>query len=310
MTRPIYIDTDTASDDAVALMMAFQNQESFIITGIGVVAGNVPLSQAVQNALFVRELCGASVSVYAGAHRPLVRPLKTAQHIHGNDGMGNIGLALSGRTPDDGHAVQALINAANIYEGELELVTLGPLTNIALALSLAPEIANKIKHCTIMGGTSDYYGNLTAVSEYNIWADPEAAEIVFASDMSKIMVGWDISRKYASFTALEAEELRCIGTEKAKVAIDSQITLHQWCSEVSKVNGFDFPDPVAMAIALAPQAITRSKMAAVSVVMNDGPTCGMTIIGDRNYSEHKKNTEVILEADRNYFIKLLRDALK
>ena len=127
--------------------------------------------------------------------------------------MGDIGLAIGGRNSDSDHAVNALINAADAYAGELELVTLGPLTNVALALSLAPRIASQIKRCFIMGGTSDNRGNVTPVSEFNMWVDPEAAQIVFSSSLEKVMVGWDISRKYAVLNDDEAKELVIISSE-------------------------------------------------------------------------------------------------
>ena len=118
MTRRIFVDTDTASDDAVALLMAFKHCSDALV-GIGVVAGNAPLEQAIQNALFVRELCHSQTPTYAGAARPLVRPLETAQNVHGQDGMGDIGLPIGGRIPNKGHAVHALIDAAEQYAGVL-----------------------------------------------------------------------------------------------------------------------------------------------------------------------------------------------
>ena len=312
MTRRIVVDTDTASDDAVALLMAFEHCTASLV-GIGIVAGNVPLEQAVQNALFVRELCHSQTPVYAGAARPLVRPrrpLETAQNVHGQAGRGDIGLPIGGRIPNEGHAVHALIDAAEQYAGALELVTLGPLTNIALALSLSPGIAEQIKRCVIMGGTSDSHGNITPVSEFNIWADPESAEIVFSSDLNKVMVGWDISRKYAVFSDAEAAQLRAIGTEKAQMAVDSQTVVRQFCAKETGIDGFDLPDPIAMAVALSDETIVHSTVASVTVDLENGPTRGMTIIDDRNYMDRKKTTTIVLKADRQHFVQLLKSALK
>ncbi len=309
MHRPFFIDTDTASDDAVALMMAFSHSPISLV-GIGVVAGNVPLSEGVQNALFIRELCDAETPIYAGASKPLTRLLQTAQFVHGQDGMGDIGLPLQGRVADPGHAVTALIDAANTHNGSLEIVTLGPLTNVALALSIAPDFAKKIKRCVIMGGASDVYGNITPVSEFNLWADPEAAQIVFSSDIPKVMVGWDVSRKYATFTDQEAKNLRDIGTEKARVAIDTQVTVKEFCANTTGVAGFDFPDPIAMAIALESDTILSSRRASVSIQLNDGPTRGMAIIDDRNFTDQSLSTEVVVEASREIFLTLLRESLQ
>lgn len=308
MPRQIFIDTDTASDDAVALMMAFKHAADELV-GISVVAGNVPLDQGVQNALFVRELFGESTPLYAGADKPLSRPLESAQHIHGEDGMADIGLDVAGRSADEGSGINALVDAANDYEGNLELVTLGPLTNVAKALQRDPSIAGKIRNCTIMGGASDGYGNVTPVSEFNIWADPEAAEIVFASDMPKTMVGWDISRKFAVISDQDAESIRAIGTNAAHIAIDAQATVREFCLGTSGLDGFDFPDPIAMAVALADETIIESKPAAVTIVTNEGPTRGMAIVDDRGFSERAKSTRVVLRADRDRFLRLLKDAL-
>ena len=309
VSRSVFVDTDTASDDAVALMMAFA-APGVDLVGVGIVAGNVPLPQATQNALFIRELCHAEAPVHQGAAKPLTRPLETAQFVHGEDGMADIGLPLSGRCADPGHAALKLIDAAHVHAGTLELVTLGPLTNVALALSIAPDIAKKIKRCVIMGGASDAYGNITPVSEFNLWVDPEAARIVFASEMPKVMAGWDLSRKYAAIGDDEAAELRRIGSEKAIVAIDAQATVRKFCARTSDVVGFDFPDPLAMAIALDPAVALRSRQAAVSILVDDGPSRGMAVVDDREFSDQACTTTVVTEADRGRFLTLLRRSLR
>ncbi|MBO67500.1 MAG: nucleoside hydrolase [Acidiferrobacteraceae bacterium] len=309
MKRCIFVDTDTASDDAVALMMAFKHFDTSLV-GIGIVAGNVPLEQATQNALFVRSLCGMNTPIHMGAAQPLVRPLQTAQNVHGVDGMGDISLPIGGRTPDAGHAVNALIAAAARYSGHLEVITLGPLTNLAIALSVAPEIVSQIKRCVIMGGTSDSCGNITPVSEFNLWVDPEAARIVFSSSLNKVMVGWDISRKYAVFNDAEASELREIGTEKARIAIDIQRVVKQFAREEFGLDGFDLPDPIAMAVLLSDDCIIRKGNASVGIDLQSGSTRGMTIIDDSNFFEREQDTVIVLEASRQYFVDRLGEALQ
>src|SRR5689334_6529842 len=183
--RRFLIDTDTASDDAVALVMALhaKDVEEVQVEAITVVAGNVPLEQGVQNALYTVELCKSRVPVYQGMAAPLLRPLQTAQHVHGRDGMGEIGLPLHGRTPATGHAVDIIRETIRRHPHEITLVTLGPLTNVAMALLLEPALAGLVKECVIMGGIGEGYGNVTPVAEYNIWVDPEAAKIVYASGL-------------------------------------------------------------------------------------------------------------------------------
>jgi purine nucleosidase len=247
--RPLFIDTDTASDDAVALVMALRYPEVPVV-GIGVVAGTVPLEMGVQNALYTRELCGSSVPVYAGSSRPMERDLRTAQMVHGHDGMGDIGLTLTDRTPQPGHAVDALIAAAHKHAGSLELVTLGPLTNVATAIRKDPSIAGKIARCVIMGAVADHVGNVTPVAEFNMWCDPEAVDVVLRSGMRLEFVGWDRSRFDALITSDLAESIRSIGTPLAEFAIDIQRCVLEFCRTETKLDGFDFPDPIAMAYAL------------------------------------------------------------
>ena len=162
--------------------------------------------------------------------------------------MGDIGLELGENTATELNAANALFDAVLSSAEQIEIITLGPLTNIALALRLNPSILHNIQRITIMGGTSDYYGNITPVSEYNIWADHEAADVVFTSAVPKLMVGWDISRKFTTFNDVEAEELRAIGTDKARVAVDSQAVLREFYRTTSGVDGFDQPDPIALLI--------------------------------------------------------------
>jgi purine nucleosidase len=306
--RPVFIDTDTASDDAVALMLAFA-EPGIDIVGLSTVAGNVPLDIATRNALYVRELCRSKAPVHAGADRPLTRELETAQDVHGKDGMGDVGLPLGGRKPDSEDAVGALIEAAHRHAGKLELVTLGPLTNIAVALRRAPEIARQIKSCTVMGGVSDYVGNITPVSEFNIWVDPEAAEITLRSGLAIEMVGWDISRKYAVIDDADAASLRAIGTERARVAVDCQKVLRAFNERVSGLKGFDLPDPIAMAVALRPAIGTRRRMDHASVIGGDGPTRGMVMFDESPIGPKGAKIGVVEEASRQAFMAMLREAL-
>ncbi|MBX2817180.1 MAG: nucleoside hydrolase [Saprospiraceae bacterium] len=306
--RHFLIDTDTASDDAVALVMAFRHP-NIKIEAITIVAGNVPLQQGVQNALYVRDLCGGSAPVFEGAAKPMLRQLETAQFVHGKDGMGDIGLDLAGRTSSKGHAVDAILDTAYKLDGALEIVTIGPLTNIAIALLKDPTLVHKVRRCVVMGGVGQGHGNITPVSEYNIWTDPEAARIVFDSGMPITMVGWDISRKYAFFDQKAIAAIRSLDTALVHFAIDIQGTLQEFSVGVSKLPGFDLPDPIAMAIALDPKIVVQSKSAAVDVICADGVVRGQTVIDHNGLVQHGHKVEVVLEASREKFIHLLHRAL-
>jgi purine nucleosidase len=304
----LLIDTDTASDDAVALLMALRHPTA-TVEAITVVAGNVPLAQAVQNALYTRDLVGSDVPVYAGRARPRVGELRTAQFVHGQDGMGDIGLDLGARDPDDGDGVDVLIDLVRSHPGELTLVTLGPLTNVAEALERAPDIAGKLRRFVMMGGTADAVGNMSAVAEFNIWVDPEAAQLVFRSGAPIEMVGWDISRKYATFGEQEQLELRRLGP-LGEFAVDTQATLNEWARQRSGLAGFDYPDPIAMAIALDASVATEVRRLHVDIEIDGALTRGQTVVDHLNITQQAPTADVVLEASRDRFMQLLTSALR
>jgi purine nucleosidase len=278
------------------------------LRAITVVAGNVPVEQGVQNALYTCELAGFAVPVHAGAAKPRTRDLHTGQAVHGDDGMGDIGLPLHGRSPAAGEAPQVLVDEIRARPGEVTLVTLGPLTNVAAAIELAPEIATQLRSLVVMGGTSDHRGNITAAAEYNVWADPEAAAIVFQSGAPLTMVGWDISRKYAVITPDDADELRALGPLGA-FSVDIQRTLIAFCREQTLLDGYDLPDPIATAIAIDPEIATDVRRLHVAVETHGELTRGATVVDFRGTAQ-APNVDVVLEASRERFVALLRDAVR
>lgn len=309
MARHFIIDTDTASDDAVALVMAMQHLD-LQIEAITVVAGNVPVDQAVQNALYTVELCQQALPVYRGMPGPLTRPLETAQYVHGQDGMGDIGLPLSGRQPATRHAVSVMVETIHRHAGDITLVTLGPLTNVATALRRDPSIAKAVSECIIMGGTGQGHGNITPVGEYNFWADPEAAKIVFASGVRIKMVGWDISRTYAMFNPEDTAALRGIGTPLARFSVDIQATLTQFALRQSKLPGFDLPDAIAMAIALQPEVATETKSLYVAIEAQSELCRGQSVVDHFGVLGQEPNAEVVLKASREMFLQILYDSVR
>jgi purine nucleosidase len=308
--RPFFVDTDTASDDAVALVMALRHPDVEVV-GIGIVAGNVPLDMAVQNALYTRELCGrADVPVYAGSGEPLTIPLETAQNVHGGDGMGDIGLPLRGRTPDDGHAVDALLQASHDHAGELTLVTLGPLTNVAHALRRDPSLVERVPRTVIMGAAADHVGNVTPVAEFNMWADPQAVEAVLASGLACEFVGWDISRHDAVVEPELAADLRAIGNPVAEFCIDVQRVVAEFCATETKLAGFDLPDPIAMAVAIDPAVAIDVRELNLRVETASELTRGMVVMDLLGFTGHEPNARVVLRADRDRFLQMLRSSLR
>ena len=276
------------------------------VRAITVVAGNVGVEQAVQNALYTRDLVGSDVPVYAGAAKPRKGEQHLAHQVHGVDGMGDIGLELSGRIPADGDAVDVLIE--EIRQGDRTLVTLGPLTNVAAAFERAPDLPGKLHSLVCMGGTSDAVGNVTPVAEFNIWADVESAALVFGSGAPITMVGWDISRKYAVFTPEEAEVLRAVGP-LGEFAVDIQRTLVEFALHETGLAGFDLPDPIAMAVALDPAVALDVEHVHVAVERRGDLTRGQMVIDHRSRFGDP-NVDVVFAASSERFRQLLFDALR
>ncbi len=306
--RHFLIDTDTASDDAVALVMALQ-QPDIQVEAITIVAGNTPIKQAVQNALYTVKLCGKETPVYEGIGKPIFRDLSTAQFVHGKDGMGDVGLDLQGRTPKSEHAVDVIIDTINRFPNEIELITIGPLTNVATAIIKNPDIVSKVKSCVVMGGVGRGEGNITPVSEYNIWADPEAAHIVFHSGLPIKMVGWDVTLQAAFFDLNDAAEIQAIRTPLADFVIDIQKTVIEFTEQNLGYSGFHLPDPIAVAIAIDETIATESKKVFVDIARNDDATRGQTIVDINKVYSQTPNVEVVFEANRERFIALLKSCL-
>lgn len=306
--RAFFIDTDTASDDAVALLIALRHPDIDVV-GIGVVAGNVPLDAAVQNALYTREVCDrADVPVYAGEAAPLEIPLDTAQYVHGQDGMGDIGLPLSGRSPDAGHAVDALLQASHDHAGELTVVTLGPLTNLARAVQRDPSLPERLTRTVVMGAVADHIGNVSPVAEFNMWADPHAVDVVLRSGLALEFVGWDISRKHAVVPAALADELRRLGP-LGEFAVGIQGTVAQFCATETKLDGFDLPDPITVAYAIDASVATEARRLHLAVETDSELTRGMVVMDVLGLTHHEPNALVITAADSDRFLAILRATL-
>jgi len=306
--RPFFVDTDTASDDAVALVMALRHPDIDVV-GIGVVAGNVPLPQAVQNALYTVELCGSPAPVHVGEATPLELVLETAQHVHGVDGMGDIGLDLTGREASEIGAVDALLRASHEHAGSLGLVTLGPLTNVARALQRDPSLPERIARCVVMGAVADHVGNTNPVAEFNMWVDPHAVDVVLQSGLAVEFVGWDISRHYAVLDPADAAEIRSIGTPIAEFCIDIQGVVNEFALHETKLAGFDLPDPIAMAYAIDPAVAIETRQLYCEVETESTITRGMVVMDLLGLTGREPNALVVIAADRQRFLGMLRDAV-
>lgn len=223
--------------------------------------------------------------------------------------MGDIGLPLAGRTPAAGHAVDVLIETIHRYAGAITLVTLGPLSNVAVALLRDPSIAEAVERCVMMGGIGYGHGNVVPAAEYNIWVDPEAAKIVFASGLPITMVGWDVSHHHAVITASQAKTLHDLSPLGA-FCVEIQRRMQDFGREFLKQDGFDLPDPMAMAVALDPQVATQLQPLHVAIETTSELTRGATVVDHLMTTGAEANARVVLQASRERFLDLLQRLLR
>jgi len=288
--RTFLIDTDTASDDAVAILMALAAPD-VRVAALTIVAGNVSAAQGARNALLTCEIAGKEVPVYLGADAPMIRPWLDAHWFHGKDGMGDQGFAAPKGKPAPGHAVDALIAHAAAEPG-LTLVTLGPLTNIALALARDPGFAANIGRCVVMGGAPCCEGNATPAAEYNIWVDPEAARRVFRSKLPIEMVGWQVSRGASVLSDAEVDDLLKLGTDKARFAVQCNARARAAYFTQTGERGLSLADPTAMAVALDRNVGTSWSRHRVEIETQSELTRGMTVVDRLNVSHDDNNRSI------------------
>ena len=318
--RTFLIDTDTASDDAVALMMALSAPD-VRVCGLTTVAGNVGIEQATRNALYTAEICGSGVPVFVGAPAPLTRALEDAHWFHGRDGFGDHNYPAPTRSAQSEPAVEAICRLIDAEPG-LTLVTLGPLTNIALALARDPSLPGKVGRCVVMGGAPCCEGNVTPAAEYNIWVDPEAARGVFRSALPIEMVGWHVSRGPSVLNEAEIADILALGTAKARFAIECNSRARQAYFTQTAEQGLSLADPTAMAVALDRAIGTSWSKHFVEIETRSELTRGMTLVDRLNVTHDASNrgawrealesgvkADVCWEFDASGFKAMLRRAL-
>ena len=290
MRSTILIDTDTASDDAVALIMALRSP-CVRVLGITAVAGNVGVERAARNALYTAELCGSNVPVFVGAAKPLGRAHQSADWFHGKDGLGDHGYPPPRRVVEKQPAVEAMVETIEANPG-MVLVTLGPLTNLALALERNPGIAKKVSRCVMMGGAPCCEGNVTPAAEYNIWCDPEAARMVIRSGLPVELVGWHLCRGNAALNLSDIERVLRLDTPLGHFAIECNSRAQEAYFEQTGEQGISLPDPVAMSIALDPSLVTEQTENYVDVETGSELTRGMTVVDRLHVAENDRNGAV------------------
>lgn len=304
---PLLIDTDPGVDDALALLMAFADERHDVVA-LTVAAGNVGLEYTVRNALKLCEVAGREdVPVFAGTPDPLVYPAEDAAHVHGRDGFGDVDLPLAARKVEAEHAALAILRLSHQYAGELLLVALGPLTNIALALKLDPSLPQRVKRFVVMGGAITGHGNITPAAEFNIAFDPESAHIVFTSFPFIEVADWEATIAHGLLHR-DVEQWLAADTDKARFyeLISRQTRL--W-SEDSRGERWYAADALAMAWALQPEGGKVVEQRPLSIELTGTRTRGATIVDWNRQTGVPDNTALLIGYDQARFEAQVRGAL-
>lgn len=290
---PVIIDTDPGIDDFLAIMLA-KSSAKLDIRAITAVCGNQTLEKTSKNALDIASLLDINVAVAKGAQTPLDRELYTAGDVHGENGIGNIYLEASSKEFDNRYAWDLIYDEAKKENGNLEIIAIGPLTNIAIAVLKYPELVNMVKRLTIMGGSASS-GNRTEHAEFNIWADPLAADIVFKSGFNMVMVGLDVTRK----TLLSEENIEEIKAVKSEHIDIIGSLLDEMFKRYKKLGnpGVVIHDALAVAYVID-ESCLELKNCQVSIESRDEIRIGKTIV---DLEGKDKNVAVAFEVDFNLF---------
>ena len=308
MARKIIIDTDPGQDDAVAVLLALGSPELEVMA-VTAVAGNVPLVLTQLNARKICELAGRSdIPVFAGAARPLLRPLVTAEHVHGRSGLDGPELP-DPKMPLQGvHAVDFLVEILmREPPGTITLCVLGPLTNIALALIREPRIAARIDEIVLMGGGFFEGGNVTPAAEFNIHVDPHAAAVVFDSGVPITMMPLDVTHR-ALTTRERVERFRALGTPAGIATAELLDFFERYDEEKYGTDGGPLHDPCVIAWLLEP-GMFKGRKVNVSIETGSELTMGMTVIDWWSVTDRPKNAHVVRDIDADRFFALLTERI-
>lgn len=308
MTRLI-IDTDTAQDDAVALLLTL-SLPGVAVEAVTVVAGNIGFAQEIENALYTIELAGAPapVPVHPGCARPLLRPWFGSEEYHGIDGMGGADHARARQRPEPGHAVDVIVERVTAASGEITLVAIGPLTNIAMAVRREPEIARRVKQLYVMGGTNNGIGNVTPAAEFNFYVDPEAAQIVLGAGFPLTLVDWNLTLRQGVIWDAELEAIAALDTDRARFFTRITRLALGYCHGIG-IPGIPQPDALACALAVDDGLITRSRRCRVDVETRGDLTRGYCSVDWNGTLGLEANARIIDEIDRGRFMRMLMEVL-
>ena len=301
--RKVIIDTDTATDDAIAIIMALKHN-NFDVKAITTVAGNVDLQQATQNALYTVELCNKNIPVYKGSSGPIKRKLETSKFFHGKDGLGDTGPYIPKLKEQKENAINKIASLINSNPNEIEIIAIGPLTNIAKVFDEDPSTINKLKSLYIMGGIGEGKGNITHHAEFNFWVDPDAADLVLNSNIKVHLIAWDTTQIYGYINKENFEELKKINSSLSQFSIDIQQKALQYYKIKYNEYKVDLADPLAMAAFIDSKIVTEYKNCEIKMILN-GLERGKDIVSFTK----KGNIKLASKISREKFLNTLKKSL-
>ncbi|WGD37761.1 nucleoside hydrolase [Lysinibacter sp. HNR] len=308
MTTRLIIDTDTAQDDCIALLVGLLDNAAQL-EAITMVAGNVGFDSQVQNAFMTLNVAGrlGEVPVYLGCTRPLMREWVSAENVHG-DGSGGLSMDMSDQAAETEHGVDALIRIVNESPGEVNIVAIGPLTNIAMAAVKDPTFAENVRSLVIMGGSNNARGNITAAGEFNFYVDPEAAQTVFEAGFNIVVVPWaPLTLNDAVFGHQRLAEIKAIDTPLARFFTRICAATLAFDESVG-IAGTTHPDSLSVAILLHPELILEQSPYNVAVETSSELTRGYSAM---SWGVHglTNNAMVVERIDSDAFYKLITSLL-
>jgi len=302
--RKLIIDTDTATDDAAALLIACAQPDTDILA-VTTVAGNIPLEKGTRNALQTLEVAGRKVPVYPGAGQPLYRPLVCAEGVHGKDGLGDRDLSHPATQPESVHGVTKLLELVRAYPGEIEIVALGPATNLALAILQDRAAMAGVKHIWSMGTGGFGPGNCTPVAEFNVYVDAEAYQILLTSGIPLTIIGFDMCLGDAALDKADLDTLAS-GNAVMQFMAKAASALVAYNERSGHGTAADLPDAVAMGCALWPEMVRETVSVYAYCCTREEPSYGQVIFFDRTVP---MSVETQIPADNAVVVKAIDSVL-
>ena len=306
MAEKIILDCDPGQDDAIAILLA-GSELSLDLLAITVVSGNQTLEKTTINACHVREYLGIDVPIYAGCAGPMVKDQITAGEVHGESGLDGVAFPPLKHGAEKEHAVSYLIRTLRESDGDITLVLTGPMTNLAMAIRLCPEIQDKIGRLIFMGG-SFAMGNVTPAAEFNIFADPEAAQVVLNCGRPITMVGLDVTRKVLCYPSV-ISRMEKIGGPGASLFADTMTFYSKMEKQIYDLDGAPLHDPVTIASLIDPELLT-TKRAAVSIDLSHGPSYGRTNCDFYGKTDQETNVDVSVDIDVERFWDIIEKGIR